>query len=332
MAQYNVYALGNALLDIEYHSTEKQLKELSIEKGIMTLIDHEQHQSLVVKLGDSHEKMACGGSAANSLIALCDFGGTASFGCRVADDSSGHYYIEDLKKSNVESNAGEHLHQGHTGQCLVFVTPDADRTMNTYLGASAELTPHVVDQRVIENADYVYLEGYLVTGDDTRNAAIKAHQIAQQSNTKVALTLSDPAMVQFFRKGILEMMGDGVDLLFANEEEMLQLAQTQHFEEAVENIKSYCKSFAITRGAKGALVFDGENTYEVEPYEVTAIDTLGAGDSFAGAFLYGITHGMDFAQAGKLASMTSSKLVTQFGPRLHKSEIKQLLAEFNTGI
>ena len=138
-------------------------------------------------------------------------------------------------------------------------------------------------------------------------------------------------MVQFFREGVLEMLGDGVDLLFANEEEALQLTQTNTFDEAKESIKTYCKAFAITRGAAGALVFDGEKEYEIAPIKVDAIDTLGAGDSFAGAFLYGITHEMNFAEAGRLASMTSSKIVTQYGPRLSKEEINSLLAEYITG-
>ena len=332
MSLYHVYAIGNALVDIEYHSDESRLKEFGIEKGVMTLIDKATQNALMINLEDSHETMACGGSAANTIIALSDFGGSAHFSCRVSDDESGQIFLDGLVASNVDSNAAEHrLKDDITGKCLVFVTPDADRTMNTYLGASAKLDASVVNEEVIKASDYVYIEGYLVTNDCTREAGIKLRQVAEKHNIKTALTLSDPAMVQFFRDGILDMLGEGVDLLFANEDEAMQLTQASSFEEAKEAIKSYCQSFAITRGALGALVFDGKNEYDIAPIKVEAIDTLGAGDSFAGAFLYGITHGMNFVDAGRLASMTSSKIVTQYGPRLSKEDINNLLAEFSTG-
>ncbi len=332
MPKFNVYAIGNALVDIEYHSDEQRLKEYGIEKGVMTLIDEATQNALMISLEDSHETMACGGSAANTIIALSDLGGTSSFSCRVADDESGKIFLDGLKASQVDSNAAEHLLSNDiTGKCLVFVTPDADRTMNTYLGASAKLDASVVDEDAIKISDYVYIEGYLVTSDCTREAAVKARQLAEKHHIKTALTLSDPAMVEFFRDGMLEMLGEGVDLLFANEEEVMTLTQATSFDEAKSKIKTYCKAFAITRGAKGALVFNGDQEYEIAPFEVTAIDTLGAGDSFAGAFLYGLTHNMTFAQSGKLASMTSSKIVTQYGPRLSKEDINSVLEQYNAG-
>jgi len=332
MSKYNVYAIGNALVDIEYHSDEDRLKEYGIEKGVMTLIDEATQNALMIRLSDSHETMTCGGSAANTIIALSDFGGSTYFSCRVSDDESGHIFLDGLTQSNVASNAGEHLLQNDiTGKCLVFVTPDADRTMNTYLGASSKLDASVVDEGVIKSSDYVYLEGYLVTSDCTKAAAIKCRQVAERNNIKTALTLSDPAMVQFFREGMLEILGEGVDLLFANEDEVMQLTQADTFEAALKEIKNYCTCYAITRGAAGAVVFDGEQEFNIEPIKVDAIDTLGAGDSFAGAFLYGLTQNMSFAQAGKLASMTSSKIVTQYGPRLSKEEINHVLDQYNAG-
>lgn len=332
MSQYNVYAIGNALVDIEYHSDEATLNKLGIEKGVMTLIDEEKQKDLEHKLGETHEKMACGGSAANTIIALCDFGGTSHFSCRVADDASGQFFIDGLSDSNVSSNAADHkLADDITGKCLVFVTPDADRTMNTHLGASAKLDDSVVNIDAVNNSDYVYLEGYLVTSDCTRHAAIKARQVAEQNHIKTSLTLSDPAIVKFFKEGMLDMLGDGVDLIFANEEEAMTLTDTDSIENAIPKIKHFCKTFAITCGAKGSIVFDGEKEIAIKPCPVEAIDTLGAGDSFAGAFLYGITHGMNFEQAGTLASMTSSRIVTQYGPRLEKEQIKAILDEYNAG-
>ena len=333
MKHYNVYAIGNALVDIEYHASTKKLSELAIEKGVMTLIDEQQQNSLINHLGQSHERMACGGSAANTIIALAQMGAKTHFDCRVANDIAGQFFASDLHQSGVDSNLD--LHEGHTGitgKCLVFVTPDADRTMNTFLGASADLSQIDIDKEAIKQSDFTYIEGYLVSADCTREAAIEAKRIAQKYGKKTVLTLSDPNMVIFFREGMLEMIGDGVDLLFANEDEALELAQTKDFDEAIQVIKGLARTFAITRGKNGAVVFDGENLIEIAGHRVDAIDTLGAGDLFAGAFLYGLSQGMSFKQSGDLASLASSKIVTQYGPRLQASDTKAILTKFRAGI
>lgn len=332
MKKYDVYALGNALVDIEYHVKPQQLIAMGIDKGVMTLIEEPQHNHLVNHLGDNHEKMACGGSAANTVIAIAQMGGQGYFSCRVADDITGQFFIKDLKTSGIESNSENYMEEGSiTGKCLVFVTPDADRTMNTFLGASADLDKSFVSEQAIKQSEYVYLEGYLVTEEHTRQAVIQAKQYAQTHQVKTALTLSDPTMMTYFRAGMLEMIGDGVDLLFANEEEAFELSGSQDLTETMESLKSYAKSFAITRGNRGAIVFDGESVSEIAPHNVQAIDTLGAGDMFAGAFLYGLTHSMDFEQSGRLASLASSKIVTQFGPRLQTAQTLELLKTFKTG-
>ncbi|MFT5658242.1 MAG: sugar/nucleoside kinase (ribokinase family) [Gammaproteobacteria bacterium] len=333
MKNYDVYAIGNALVDIEYHASNEKLTELDIEKGVMTLIDEDQQNSLINHLGDSHERMACGGSAANTIIAMAQLGAKTHFDCRVANDITGQFFASDLHQSGVDSNLIlDQKHTGVTGKCLVFVTPDADRTMNTFLGASAELSPADIDEDAIKHSDFVYIEGYLVTADCTRQAAISAMKLARRYHKKTALTLSDPNMVIFFREGMLEMIGDGVDLLFANEEEAYELAQTKDLEDAIEVIKGLASTFAITRGKDGAILFDGENIIEISGHTVAAIDTLGAGDLFAGAFMYGLSQGMNFKQSGDLASLASSKIVTQYGPRLEASETKAILAKFNAGI
>ena len=333
MKNYNVYAIGNALVDIEYHITPEKLSELAIEKGVMTLIDEPIQNDLIKHLGDSHERMACGGSAANTIICLAQFGANVHYDCHVANDKSGQFFASDLHASHVDSNLKlDDSYLGVTGKCLVFVTPDADRTMNTFLGASIELSSADVDANAIKNSDTVYLEGYLVTSEGTLQAAITASRLAKQHNKKVAITLSDPNMVSFFRDGMLEMIGDGVDLLFANEEEACGLARTTDLQEAITYIKGHARTFAITRGKLGAIVFDGDNLIEISGHSVAAIDTLGAGDLFAGAFLYGLSQGMSFQQSGDLASLASSRIVTQYGPRLDASETKAILAEFKAGI
>lgn len=332
MKKFDVYALGNALVDIEYHSSDHKLIELGIDKGVMTLIDEHRQNSLIADLGDSHERMACGGSAANTIIALAHMGAKTHYDCRVSNDMAGQFFARDLHRSGVHSNLDSKPAQaGITGKCMVFVTPDADRTMNTFLGVSAELDSSDLDYEAIKHSDYVYLEGYLVTGDSTRKAAIEARKIAQQRRIKTALTLSDPNMVRFFRDGLNSMIGDGVDLLFANEEEACEMAQTDNFDEAVAAMKQLSRRFAITRGKEGATLFDGEEIIDIKPHKVNAIDTLGAGDLFAGAFLYGLSQGMSFFRSGNLASLASSKIVTQYGPRLSADQTRELLASFNAG-
>ena len=332
MKDYDVYALGNALVDIEYHVKAEQLTEMGIDKGLMTLIDEKQHNHLVNYLGDQHEKMACGGSAANSLIAIAQMGGKSYFSCRVANDIAGQFYVEDLKKSNVHTNSHLHMEDaGISGKCLVFVTPDADRTMNTYLGASADLDSSYVSEDAISRSEYIYLEGYLVTDERSRNAVLKAKEIASRHQVKIALTLSDPSMMMYFREGMLEMLGDGVDLLFANIDEAFSLSGNHDLDKTIEVLKTYAKTFAITRGNKGAVVYDGVSVIEIAAHNVKAIDTLGAGDMFAGAFLYGLTHGMDYQSAGELASLASSQIVEQYGPRLSVEQTQAILNMYKNG-
>jgi len=329
MKEFDVYSLGNALVDIEYHVDPQQLISMGIDKGVMTLIDEHQHNHLVNYLGDSHEKMACGGSAANSLIAIAQMGGLCHFSCRVAEDITGQFFMQDLKKTGIATDS--HLNMdmaGVSGKCLVFVTPDADRTMNTFLGSSADLDDSYVSELAIEQSEYVYLEGYLVTAENSRNAVLLAKQYAKKHNVKTALTLSDPSMMMYFREGMLEMIGDGVDLLFANEDEAFELSGSKDLDETIESLKKYAATFVITRGKEGAVVFDGDSIIDIQPHPVKAIDTLGAGDMFAGAFLYGLTHAMDYTQAGQFASLASSKIVTQFGPRLETRQTLELLQSY----
>ncbi len=332
MKKYDVYAIGNALVDIEYHADDSKLNELGIEKGLMTLIDEGRQNSLINHLGDSHESMACGGSAANSIIALAQMGGKTHFDCRVANDITGQFFADDLKRSGVFSKLDISTSvSGVTGKCLVFVTPDADRTMNTFLGVSAELDHGDIDHDAIAYSKYAYIEGYLVTAECTRHAAVEVRRIAETRGVKTALTLSDPNMVLYFREGLEEMIGDGVDLLFANQDEAFELSKTHDLDETVCALKKIAKTFAITRGKQGAIVYDGSQLLEIAPHPVTAIDTLGAGDMFAGAFMYGLTQGMSYQRAADLASLASSQIVTQFGPRLKASETQALLTRYNSG-
>ena len=332
MKKYDVYAIGNALVDIEYHATPSRLNELNVDKGVMTLIDEQRQNSLVAQLGDSHEKMTCGGSAANTVIALAQLGAKTHFDCRVSNDMTGQIFARDLHDTGVHSNLdNKPLPSGVTGKCLVFVTPDADRSMNTFLGVSAELDKSDIDAEAIKQAETIYLEGYLASAENTRDAAIEARRIAEARKIKTSLTLSDPNMVKFFRDSMQAMIGDGVDLLFANEEEALELAGSDDLADAVAYCKKIAHKFAITRGSEGALLFDGITEIEIKATPVKAIDTLGAGDLFAGAMLYGLSSGMSFEHSGELAARAAAQIVTQYGPRLEAQQTRDILSAYKAG-
>lgn len=328
MTRYDVYGLGNALLDIECEVTPDALIQLGIDKGVMTLLDEDSQNKILGHLSGCSTKRSSGGSAANSIIAISQFGGKAYYACKVANDDSGQFYLKDLLDCGVDTNLQRQPPgPGITGKCLVLVTPDADRTMNTFLGISATLAETELDEAAIAQATYTYIEGYLVTGDASRQAAIKARNLARAAGQKVALTLADLNMVKFFKDGLLEMIGDGVDLLFANESEALEIAGTDDFERAFDHLKTLAKTVAVTRGPQGSVLFDGERRIAIPGVPVKAVDTVGAGDMYAGALLYGLTHGLGWETAGKLGSAAAAKLVTSLGARLPIEQSRAILAQ-----
>lgn len=332
MSKFHVYGIGNALVDMDYEVSTADLETMGIEKGVMTLVEADQQRKIMDHLCDHHCKKGSGGSAANSVIAVTQFGGQGFYSCKIANDDLGQFYLEDLHANGVRSNLHETVkEEGHTGRCLVLVTPDADRTMVTHLGITGDLSTKELVPEALQGSDYLYIEGYLVTSDTGRASAVEARKQAETAGVKTAISLSDPNMVKFFKDGLMEMIGDGVDLVFANEAEAMGMADTDSLEEAIAYLKTISKTFAVTLGPKGALIFDGENEIKIAPNPVKAVDTVGAGDMFAGAFLYGITQGWDFARAGKLASAASAKLVTSYGPRITPEECQELLNNFEAG-
>ncbi|MBL4781069.1 MAG: adenosine kinase [Porticoccaceae bacterium] len=329
MKTLDVYGIGAALVDTEIEINDAELSSFGIEKGVMTLVD-EARQLELIKLLDNHlvmAKRASGGSAANSIMAIASFGGSAYQSCKVANDDNGHFYLDDLTKAGVSHSGAEQLPEGTTGKCLVLITPDAERTMNTYLGISETVCRKNLNLDAIASAKYIYTEGYLVTSPSGKDAAIECRKQAEQAGTKTAFSLSDPGMVEFFREGLQEMIGERVDLLFCNRDEAFGWTGASTLEGAVEVMKQTATAFAITLGAEGALVYDGANSHCIAPTAVNAVDTNGAGDMFAGAFLYGITNGMSYRQAGELAGIASATVVTQFGPRLAVEQHRQLLSQ-----
>ena len=329
MQQYDVYGIGNALVDKEFEVEDQFFIDADIEKGFMTLIEPEKQQELVELLTQRYglKKRAGGGSAANSMYALSQFGGKAFFSCKVANDESGHFYVKELGHQNISTNLSSTLEEGVTGRCVVMVTPDAERTMLTALGISQLVSVEELDYDAIRLSEYAYVEGYLVTSSSARAAVLELKDHAKEQGVKFALTFSDPAMVEYFRDGINEFIGDGVDLLFCNEKEAMLWSGKDTLEEACKALEQKAAQFAVTRGARGALLFDGANYIDVAPHAVKAVDTNGAGDMFSGAFLYAITQGMDFATAGRLASLASAKVVSQFGPRLKPEQHREILEQ-----
>lgn len=326
--KYDVYGIGNALVDKEFEIEDDFLKEFSIEKGMMTLVDREQQDRLLSELTQRYSVKARsgGGSAANTLYAVSQFGGSAFYSCRVANDETGDFFLRQLGDHNIQTNKNRQRVEGVSGRCIVMVTPDAERTMHTYLGVSDSISIAEMDFEAASNCEYMYLEGYLVTSDTSRSAIIEMKDFAKSNGIKTAMTFSDPSMLEYFNDNVNEVLSDGVDLLFCNLQEAQLWSGEEDLDKAVEALKTIAKQFAVTTGADGSLLWDGEQLMNIAPRRVPVVDTNGAGDMYSGAFLYGITNGMGFEEAGSLASMASATVVTQYGPRLDPKAHKQLLS------
>lgn len=328
MKKYDVYGIGNAIVDIVTEVQDDFFGRNGIEKGVMTLVDDKRQAELMKAIDMAKSKVTGGGSAANTVVALSQFGGKGFYSCLVAKDDLGKLFLGSLSADGVDTNMKhETCPEGDSGRCLVMTAPDASRTMNTFLGVSSLLSPEHLDEEAIKNSSYVYLEGYLVPSPKGLEALKTAKKLAEKHQIPVALTFSDPSMVKYFGAQMKEIVGASVDLLFCNDEEAMLFTETTSIAEAREKLKEVAKRFVITLGANGALIYDGDTFIQIEPYKVTAVDTNGAGDMFAGAFLYAITHHHSYADAGKLASLASSRVVSQFGPRLAKDQAQKVLAD-----
>jgi sugar/nucleoside kinase (ribokinase family) len=325
MKKYDVYGIGNALLDMVYEVDDAILSALNIDKNLMTLIDEHEHHHIIEGLRQHKATYACGGSAANTIITAQELGAATYYACHVANDTAGNLFYHDLITKGVATNLTEHYRPaGTTGKCIVTVTPDAERSMSTYLGITSELDSQVINEQAVASSHYVYLEGYLVAADAARAAAVLTRDIAQQSQVKTSLTLSDANMVTGFKEGLHQILGNGVDLLFCNEQEALLFCDTEDFAIAKKRLLNYCKQYVITQGAHGACAYDGKQWHHIKPYSAKVIDTLGAGDTYAGAFLYAINHGFRFDDAARLANLAAARVVEKIGPRLDARELTQV--------
>ena len=330
MKKYNIYGIGAALVDTEVEVSDEFLSKASIDKGVMTLVDEARQAELLGALSAETGSMLrkCGGSVCNSVVAASSLGAQAFFSGKVADDEDGQLYIDDLREAGVDfHSAGQE--PGITGKCLVMVTDDAERTMNTFLGASEGLSAREIDQAALVDSEWFYVEGYLVT-DEVRTAATKAAvELAKANGVKVSISLSDPFVVSVFGDALRQVIGDGVDLIFCNKDEAMAFTGTKTLDAASEALKQYTKTFAITDGARGAVTFDGSSLDYSHGVKAEAIDTNGAGDMFAGAFLYAITSGKSYAWAASLANDCAARVVAQFGPRLEAQEFDLIKTKFD---
>ncbi|WP_372716372.1 adenosine kinase [Novipirellula sp.] len=327
MTSYDVLGVGNALVDIQAQVEDSILSELSIDKGIMTLVDDQQQASVLGRLDGRPLNRCAGGSAANTIVALAEFGGTAAFIAKIGDDEVGEFFIKDMRDLGVKMDIAP-ANGAPTGTCAVLITDDAQRSMMTNLGASATLQSSDIDESLIKAAKYVYIEGYLLTGETTKAAAYHAMDLAKKHGVKVAFTASDPFLVNMIRDEIWDLITGPVDLFFCNEEEAKSLTGESDPIACAAKIHDHAENVALTLGPKGSIVMHGGEAFPIEGVEVKAIDTTGAGDMYAGALLYGITNGMTWRQAGHLASQASARVVSQMGARLERKfteeEIKSL--------
>jgi len=313
---YDVYGVGNALVDMEHSVDDTFLSDHGIAKGHMTLVDDARMDTLVSKLDARETTRMCGGSAANTAYAVSGFGGTSFYSCRVAGDETGAYFLEEIRAAGVDTNRHDQDAPGKSGRCLVLVTADAERSMNTCLGVSETLAESDIDAEALARSSYLYIEGYLASSTTGRAAAVHAREVAESEGVRTSLTLSDPAMVEFFRDGLTAMLGNGVHQLFCNEEEALAWTRTDRLDIAANELRDIAPCVNITLGSAGCLVVTRTSRRRIPGFQVTANDTTGAGDIYAGACLYGLTHGGSSDAAARFANFAAAQLVTRYGARL----------------
>ena len=326
MKKFDVFGIGNALVDCVCLVSDSFLDDNNIEKGLMTIVDDKKQKSIIEKIKDTDPFIQSGGSVPNSIYTLSNLGGSGYLSFLISNDSYGNLYLNDIKKSGINTADKKYFFgDGMTGSCLVLTTPDAERTMNTCLGASSNFSIKNINFDDLKLSRYLYIEGYLVTSDLAIEAIKKSISFSIENDVKISLTFSDLSMVKYFREKFLNILNHKIDLLFCNQEEAKTFTGENDFKKCCKKMLEYSELVVITKGDKGSLIISnsGENI-EIEPINVTPLDTVGAGDTYAGAFLYGINNGLSLRKSGELASSLSSKVVTKLGPRLDKNVIDSI--------
>lgn len=314
----DLVGIGNAIVDVLSKTEDAFLKVHRLNKGTMTLIESEQAEDLYEKMGPGVS--ISGGSAANTIAAFASLGGNCGYIGKVAYDQLGEVFRHDIRAAGVKFDTPVLEDGPPTARCLIFITPDAQRTMCTFLGASVWIAPSDLDEALIQSAQITYLEGYLFDRSRAKQAYYKASELAHAAKRKVALSLSDPFCVERHREEFLDLVSGHVDILFANEAEIMSLYEADNFDDAVHQVRGHCEVACLTRGEKGSLIIAGEETIEVPAEPVTkVVDTTGAGDLYAAGFLYGYVRDKSFAECGRIASVAAGEVIQQVGARPQKS-------------
>lgn len=317
-AEYGLITIGNALVDVLSQTTEDYIAaqdaEAGMKKGSMNLVDAQRALALYDDMQNSTEMS--GGSAGNTMACFASFGGKGGYIGKVADDALGQTFVASLKDMGVDFQTKPLTGGTSTGRCMILITPDGERTMNTFLGAAVELTPEDINEDFIAKAQVTYLEGYLFDPPKAMEAFIKAARIAHEAGRLVSLTLSDAFCVGRHREAFKDLVAHHVDILFANEDELMSLYETKTLEDALAIVKDKCAISATTRSEKGSVILNNGKRYDItaEP-NVKVIDSTGAGDAYAAGFLYGFTEGMSMEQCGRLGSIAAAEVIAQMGPR-----------------
>jgi sugar/nucleoside kinase (ribokinase family) len=311
----DVVGIGNALIDVLSHESDAFLEAQGLVKGGMELIDTDRARSLYDAMGPATE--ASGGSAANTMVGIASFGGSAAFIGRVRDDELGTVFAHDIRAAGVQFDTPPATEGAPSGRCLIVVTPDAERTLSTFLGAAAEIGPEDVSPDLIASAQITYLEGYLFDQPSAKEAFRHAAREAHEAGRRVALTLSDGFCVDRHRRDFQALVEHEVDILFGNEHEICALYEVEQFDDALQHVNHQCEIAALTRSAKGSVVISGEEVHVIDPTPVPGgvVDTTGAGDLYAAGFLYGFTHGYDLGRCGQLGSLAASEVISHLGAR-----------------
>jgi len=312
--EIDVLGIGNAIVDVLSHAEDSFLDSHGLTKGAMALIDPDQVKMLYDAMGSGVE--ISGGSAANTIAGLASFGGRGAFIGKVRDDQLGEVFAHDIRALGVRFDTRPTSDGASTARCLILVTPDAQRTLNTFLGACVELRPEDIDADLVEASAVTYLEGYLWDPPRAKNAFRKAVEIAHNAGRKVALTLSDSFCVDRYRDEFYALVAGGADIVFANETELLSLYGVDTFDEGLRAIRENCEVAVLTRSEKGSVIVDHEEVHVIDAAPVEhVVDTTGAGDLFAAGFLYGYTRGDGLAECGRLGSLAAAEIISHFGAR-----------------
>ncbi len=313
--RFDVLGLGNAIVDVLAQVDESLIEELALVKGTMALIDAERAEALTQKI-DGKALVRSGGSAGNTMAGVASLGGKAAFIGRVADDALGRAFTQEIREIGVEYRTAPVAGGLPTARCIVLITPDAQRTMNTFLGASTELHPADVDEALVRDAFVTYLEGYLWDRPEAKEAFVHAAELAHAHGRKVALTLSDPFCVERHRESFLELVDGHIDVLFANEHEIMHLYKAATFDEAKAAVRGKCEIAVLTRSEKGAHILAGDREVHVPAAPVErVVDTTGAGDLFAAGFLFGLARRKSLEECGRIAAIAAAEVISHIGPR-----------------